>query len=143
MRYAVISEDLGIQLLVECEADCPPVHSNADRITQVLVILLDNAYKFTKEGGHVSLYTKHNENEGRRICTGRRRRHRQTGSAPCGSNGSIRREKAHSGGWHRIGAFHRVRGTDIDGRSHPDRQQTRGRHHNFFHVAPARELIAE
>ena len=63
IRYAAISEDLGIQLSVEYQASCPTVYSNADRITQVLVILLDNAFKFTAEGGHVSLHTTHDENE--------------------------------------------------------------------------------
>lgn len=35
--------------------DCPFALSNADRIEQVLVILLDNALKFTPEGGSITL----------------------------------------------------------------------------------------
>lgn len=61
LRYATIALDLGIEFSVACEPDCPPVYSNADRIMQVLVILLDNAFKFAQEGGHVKLYTTHDE----------------------------------------------------------------------------------
>lgn len=35
--------------------DCPDAYSNGDRIDQILVVLLDNAFKFTPEGGEVSL----------------------------------------------------------------------------------------
>ncbi len=56
MRYANLSYDLGIHFDVDCP-ECPMVFSNADRIEQVLVILLDNAFKFTEEGGYVKVYT--------------------------------------------------------------------------------------
>lgn len=56
MRYATLGYDLGIHFEVDCP-QCPQVYSNADRIEQVLVILLDNAFKFTEEGGTVKVYT--------------------------------------------------------------------------------------
>ncbi|MBE5776258.1 MAG: HAMP domain-containing protein [Clostridiales bacterium] len=37
------------------EEELPPVRSNEDRINQVLTIFLDNARKYTPEGGHVVL----------------------------------------------------------------------------------------
>lgn len=40
----------------ECRVkDCPMVSSNPDRVEQVLVILLDNAMKYTPEGGSVAI----------------------------------------------------------------------------------------
>lgn len=41
--------------------DCPPVLSNADRVEQVLVILLDNAMKYTPEGGEIFLNAQWND----------------------------------------------------------------------------------
>jgi len=61
MRYATLSYDLGIGFMVTSDSMCPPVYSNPDRIEQVLVILLDNAFKFTEEGGLVKVYTTHDE----------------------------------------------------------------------------------
>lgn len=46
-----------ISLLIDDSrlAACPEVLADPDRIEQVLVILLDNAFKFTEPGGHISI----------------------------------------------------------------------------------------
>lgn len=49
------ADELGIHLIGQVADDCPFALSNADRIEQVLVILLDNALKFTPEGGSITL----------------------------------------------------------------------------------------
>ena len=55
-KYRPLAEDIGIQLLFpENAAECPPVVAPANRVDQVLVILLDNALKFTPTGGHVRI----------------------------------------------------------------------------------------
>ncbi len=46
----------GLSLLTEgIDRDTPPVWGNADRIEQILVILIDNAIKFTPEGGSITI----------------------------------------------------------------------------------------
>ncbi|MDD4327677.1 MAG: ATP-binding protein [Eubacteriales bacterium] len=58
-KYKVIAADKGITL--ECTDELenlPPVSGNPDRTEQVLVILIDNALKFTGEGGHVIIGVK-------------------------------------------------------------------------------------
>ncbi|MBQ6594121.1 MAG: PAS domain-containing protein [Clostridia bacterium] len=50
-RYAPIARQKGLELRVPTDlAECPPVWSNADRIEEILVILLDNAIKYTEKG---------------------------------------------------------------------------------------------
>ncbi|MBQ9407781.1 MAG: HAMP domain-containing protein, partial [Clostridia bacterium] len=50
-RYSAIAEEKGLQLKTDCDFDAlPKVDSNPDRIEQLLVILLDNAIKYTAEG---------------------------------------------------------------------------------------------
>ena len=49
------AEQKGITVAVEIEPDLPPVLGNHDRITQVVVNLLDNAIKFTPQGGRIDL----------------------------------------------------------------------------------------
>lgn len=50
-RYASIAEENGLELKVLTDfGDCPPVYANADRVEQMLIILLDNAIKYTEEG---------------------------------------------------------------------------------------------
>ena len=50
-RYAAIASDHGLELRVETDfAQCPQVLANADRIEQMLIILVDNAIKYTEQG---------------------------------------------------------------------------------------------
>lgn len=50
-RYSSIAEENGLELKVLTDfGDCPPVFANADRVEQMLIILLDNAIKYTEEG---------------------------------------------------------------------------------------------
>jgi len=54
-RYKLWDEDINLiynQLLL------PKVYTNYDRIEQILVILLDNAYKFTPKGGQIEIITE-------------------------------------------------------------------------------------
>ncbi len=52
-KYDPIAEDHGLNFEVKVDGDCPPVLANPDRLEQILVILLDNAMKYTPEGGSV------------------------------------------------------------------------------------------
>lgn len=55
-RYRKLVEEVGLTYFVDVDADaCPRAWSNADRIEQVLVILLDNAVKYTPEDGRVGI----------------------------------------------------------------------------------------
>ncbi len=49
--------------LLTAPKDCPVVLANADRVEQVMVILLDNAMKYTPEGGKISLKVTRKENK--------------------------------------------------------------------------------
>lgn len=54
-RYHIIAEEHDLQLNIETDlSDCPRVYSNPDRVEQLLIILLDNAIKYT-EAGSVNL----------------------------------------------------------------------------------------
>ena len=53
--YRSRAEDVGVSLVGDVPEQCPKVYSNADRIEQVLVIILDNALKFTPDGGTVTI----------------------------------------------------------------------------------------
>ena len=54
--FEIFSEDLNIKFIVtENVLNIPDFFSNENRISQVLFILLDNAFKFTLEDGHVKL----------------------------------------------------------------------------------------
>jgi len=61
-KYSATAEDKGqrFRLLFDPSA-CPQVFSNPDRVEQVLVILLDNAMKYTPEGGEITLNGRWND----------------------------------------------------------------------------------
>ena len=55
-EFKVISEDLDIELIIDIDFDnLPEVYTNINRIAQVLVILVDNAFKYTSDNGSVTL----------------------------------------------------------------------------------------
>ena len=50
-RYQSIAEEHGLSLEIPTDfAACPPVYANADRVEELLIILLDNAIKYTEKG---------------------------------------------------------------------------------------------
>jgi len=61
-KYSAAAEDKGQQFkLLFDPAGCPAVYSNPDRVEQVLVILLDNAMKYTPAGGCITLNGRWND----------------------------------------------------------------------------------
>ncbi len=55
-RFSVQAEESGLQIVLpENLQSCPPVYGNPDRVEQVLIILIDNAIKFTPENGTIHL----------------------------------------------------------------------------------------
>ena len=50
-RYTSIAAEHGLELKLDTDfTQCPPVYANADRVEQMLIILVDNAIKYTEEG---------------------------------------------------------------------------------------------
>ncbi len=61
-RYSILSEESGIRFEFSLQEEHYPIaYGNSDRIEQVLVILLDNAIKYTCEGGIIGLRTEWDE----------------------------------------------------------------------------------
>lgn len=57
--FAILADDMDLQFqITERAKSLPATYSNEDRITQVLTILLDNAFKFTPEHGQVTIDAK-------------------------------------------------------------------------------------
>ena len=57
-NFSGIIEDHDLILMTEgLDKDLPQVWGNADRIEQILVILIDNAVKFTEAGGSIKIAT--------------------------------------------------------------------------------------
>jgi len=50
-----LAESKKIQLYCDAEPNLPPVQGNRDQLVQLLLILLDNAVKYTSSGGSVTL----------------------------------------------------------------------------------------
>lgn len=60
--FEVFSEDTDIEFIVtENALSIPDFYSNKDRIMQILFILIDNAFKFTKKDGYVKVDTSWND----------------------------------------------------------------------------------
>ncbi len=59
-RYKLLDESI---VLVYAPKALPRAFSNYDRIEQILVILLDNAYKFTQENGEIEIKTEIREED--------------------------------------------------------------------------------
>lgn len=53
--YGELAGDTGLQFQLGLPGSMPKVYSNADRVEQVLVALLDNAIKHTQENGKITL----------------------------------------------------------------------------------------
>ncbi len=54
-QFAPRAERQGLSFKVQIEGDIKPILGDEDRINQVIINLLDNAFKFTPEGGEVIL----------------------------------------------------------------------------------------
>jgi signal transduction histidine kinase len=52
------AEGKGVALSYDLPADLPPVHADRTRLRQILIILLDNAIKFTPAGGAVTIQAR-------------------------------------------------------------------------------------
>lgn len=55
------AQDHHIDLALECQADMPEVNADEDKIAWVILQLVDNAIKFTPEGGKVILHINHDD----------------------------------------------------------------------------------
>lgn len=63
-RYRDFCEDIEITFSIDESAmNLPDVYTNPDRIVQLLQILIDNAVKFTSEGGEVSISAEWNDKQ--------------------------------------------------------------------------------
>ncbi len=52
------SEETKVKIEVSCEEDLPRVYVDTDKIRQVFTNLISNAFKFTSEGGIITLFAK-------------------------------------------------------------------------------------
>ncbi len=53
MRYEGLAQEKGVAFEIEIQAPLPAAYANPDRVEQVMLILLDNAFKYTPENARV------------------------------------------------------------------------------------------
>jgi len=53
-RMVLQAERAGLELVMDCPPDLPPIFADPDRITQVMINLVHNAIKFTPPGGKIT-----------------------------------------------------------------------------------------
>lgn len=62
-KFSALGDDLGIKFQISEKAqNLPYIYTNEDRISQVLNILIDNAFKFTDEDGEVVVDARYSRN---------------------------------------------------------------------------------
>lgn len=54
-RMVLQAERAGLELVMDCPPDLPPIFADPDRITQVVINLVHNAIKFTPPGGKITI----------------------------------------------------------------------------------------
>lgn len=62
-KYYALAQDHQLSYEPQVGKDCPMALFNPDRLEQVLIILLDNAMKYTPEGGRVGINARWNEEQ--------------------------------------------------------------------------------
>jgi PAS domain S-box-containing protein len=80
----VNSEAKGVSLVSELPPDLPPVHADQTRLRQILIILLDNAIKFTPKGGAVRIRARLQEQDREFLVLVRHRLRHELGSQRTG-----------------------------------------------------------
>ena len=54
-RMTLQAERAGLEMILDCQSELPPVFADPDRITQVMFNLIHNAVKFTPPGGKITI----------------------------------------------------------------------------------------
>ncbi|MCG8311324.1 MAG: HAMP domain-containing histidine kinase [Cytophagales bacterium] len=62
-KYQILAKEKSIELKIEMEEGLPLVFADIALVERVIQNLIDNALKFTPEGGTISLILSHNEND--------------------------------------------------------------------------------
>jgi signal transduction histidine kinase len=63
-QFELVAAQRGIRLSCDVPANLSPVYADEDRLIQLLINLLDNAIKFTPEGGNITLHASEEEETG-------------------------------------------------------------------------------